>query len=346
MRLAKSLWGIVVPVMSICVVGACTGESKHSSSSSSSTATKAEQLGGGNSKSTECTNGSAPGCPCTAGSTIACWTGPTEDRNVGACHDGTQTCQSSGEGEQSTWGACQGEQLECGVGAPDAAPDVADASDAGKTDAATGFLVSQNATAGGGVSPCSVVCTGCVPGAVIGCYDDCNLMDYCDTTATETCLPNGTWGPCTETGGGGGGGGLPPSGGGIDGDASPSPSDGGPVSCYEFWGNCSNYNGGAGSYAGQCDSVFTGCASQFSTTCPGSSDTSQLGAGAPDIPDAGMDDASSGTSACETAGYYCLPAAEASNCATSGGMLTSDSCTGSASGGTACCDFEYSEGTP
>jgi hypothetical protein len=174
-----------------------------------------------------------------------------------------------------------------------------------------------------------------VPGAVIGCYDDCNLKAYCDTTATETCLPNGTWGPCTETGGGGGGG-LPPTPGG-DGDASSGDASAPSVSCYEFWGNCSNYNDGAGSYAGQCDAVFTGCASAFSTTCPGSSDTSQLGAGGPDIPDAGLD--ATAASACEAAGGYCLPAAESGNCASSGGTLTSDSCAGTASGGTACCDF-------
>ena len=328
----------MVVALSVCVVGACSQEATHSSPGSSSV-TKAGQLGGNGKTGGQCNGGNAPGCPCAAGKSVACWTGPSEDRNSGACHDGTQTCTSSGEGEQSTWGPCQGEQLDCD-GGPDAAPDVADA---GKSDAG-GFLVAQNASAGGGMSPCSVLCTGCVPGAVIGCYDDCNLKAYCDTTATETCLPNGTWGPCTETGGGPGGG-LPsrgPSAGGASSDASSdasADSSSGAVTCYEFWGNCSNYNDGAGSYAGQCDSVFAGCASPFSTTCPGSSDTSQLGAGAPDIPDAGIDASSTGTSACETAGGYCLPATDASNCASSGGVLTADSCAGSASGGTACCDF-------
>jgi hypothetical protein len=182
---------------------------------------------------------------------------------------------------------------------------------------AGGFLVAQNATAGGGMSPCSVECTGCVPGAVIGCYDDCNLKAYCDTTATQTCLPNGTWGACTETG-----------------TAALT------AQCYEFWGNCSNYNNGAGSYAGQCDGVFTGCASPLSTTCPGSTDTSQLGAGAPDIPGSptGSPGGIGGTgSACDSGGGFCLPAGASTECSKLGGVPTMTSCAGSSSGGTLCC---------
>src|SRR5579859_1930200 len=60
----------------------------------------------------------ATGCPCTSpGATEACWTGPPSNRHVGACKDGTQTCQR--QGEFSTWGPCVGEVLQCGV---DAAP--------------------------------------------------------------------------------------------------------------------------------------------------------------------------------------------------------------------------------
>jgi hypothetical protein len=52
------------------------------------------------------------GCPCgTAGQTVACWTGPASERNVGACHDGTMTCARSGE--FPAWGPCLGEQRIC-----------------------------------------------------------------------------------------------------------------------------------------------------------------------------------------------------------------------------------------
>jgi hypothetical protein len=339
MRYANSTRAIVVPFLTACVVAACTTAVKPSSTSkpgasssqlggaNANSAGSPGTLGGGSSAPSSCAGGNSVGCPCTAGTTVACWTGPAEDRNVGACHDGTQTCAATGQGELAggAWGPCQGEQLECGpsdtvdAGADTAPVGVVARDAAPAVDAATGMLVAQNASAGGGVSPCSVECTGCVPGAVIGCYDDCNLMAYCDTTATQTCQPNGTWGACTETG-------SPPTSG-----------------CYEFWGNCSNYNDGAGSYAGTCDAVFTGCATPFSTTCPGSSDTSQLGAGAPDIPGSqgggGFPGGIGGTgSVCEAAGGFCLPASSATvDCGKLGGTISTTDCTGSTSGGTTCC---------
>jgi hypothetical protein len=53
-------------------------------------------------------------CVCTSGATRACYDGPGATHEVGACHDGTQTCTSG------VWGYCQGEilpQLEiCGNG--------------------------------------------------------------------------------------------------------------------------------------------------------------------------------------------------------------------------------------
>jgi pimeloyl-ACP methyl ester carboxylesterase len=43
-------------------------------------------------------------CPeCTEGDQRACYTGPANTRNVGACKDGTETCNNN------AWGACQGE---------------------------------------------------------------------------------------------------------------------------------------------------------------------------------------------------------------------------------------------
>ncbi|HMI94420.1 MAG TPA: hypothetical protein VK509_23770, partial [Polyangiales bacterium] len=59
------------------------------------------------------------GCPCQAGETAACWTGPAADRNIRKCHDGLQICAASGE--FASWGPCMGEELSCGeVPPPDA----------------------------------------------------------------------------------------------------------------------------------------------------------------------------------------------------------------------------------
>lgn len=62
----------------------------------------------------------AEGCPCShPGQASPCWTGPANQRHVGACHDGTAQCVASGEFDY--WGSCQGEQLDCGTtGSPDA----------------------------------------------------------------------------------------------------------------------------------------------------------------------------------------------------------------------------------
>jgi hypothetical protein len=48
------------------------------------------------------------GCACVnAGATQPCYTAAAPTRNVGACHDGKQTC--GGTGEILTWGACTGD---------------------------------------------------------------------------------------------------------------------------------------------------------------------------------------------------------------------------------------------
>jgi hypothetical protein len=53
-----------------------------------------------------------PSCPCTVnGQTAACWTGPANERHFAACHDGTTTCQQTGE--FAVWGPCVGEQMVC-----------------------------------------------------------------------------------------------------------------------------------------------------------------------------------------------------------------------------------------
>jgi hypothetical protein len=111
------------------------------------------------------------GCPCRAGETAACWTGPAADRNVGKCHDGLQICTASGE--FASWGPCMGEQLDCGE--VDAGVPMTDA----------------------GTPPPRLDCP-CVPGAVIQCSEDCTTGIICSLTATKTCLPDRTWSVCRE----------------------------------------------------------------------------------------------------------------------------------------------------
>jgi hypothetical protein len=49
------------------------------------------------------------GCQCTVGQTRACYTGPPSTRNVGTCHDGTQTCIQ--KTEFGAYGPCTGSVL-------------------------------------------------------------------------------------------------------------------------------------------------------------------------------------------------------------------------------------------
>jgi hypothetical protein len=59
----------------------------------------------------DCENGpNYTNCPCNPGDTIACYTGPVATRDVGACHDGVQTCEEQQE-LRYAFGACDGEVL-------------------------------------------------------------------------------------------------------------------------------------------------------------------------------------------------------------------------------------------
>ena len=49
------------------------------------------------------------GCPCKAGASHACYTGPASTRHAGGCADGTQTCVANGE--IAVFGPCTGETL-------------------------------------------------------------------------------------------------------------------------------------------------------------------------------------------------------------------------------------------
>jgi hypothetical protein len=121
-----------------------------------------------------------PGCACERGQTFSCWTGAPDKRHVGACHDGTQECVANAE--FAAWGPCGGEGHDCGD-TPDAGQPDAGQQDAGQRDAG---------------EDCS-----CVPGAMIQCDEDCSVSIFCNLTATKTCQPDGTWGPCHESPGGG-----------------------------------------------------------------------------------------------------------------------------------------------
>jgi len=101
------------------------------------------------------------GCGCKLGESASCWTGATGDRNRGDCKDGTQNCM--GTGEFATWGACEGQVLDCGEPPPP-----------------------------------SEFCP-CVPGATIGCDEDCSALVFCAPFSTKVCQPDGTWGPCRES---------------------------------------------------------------------------------------------------------------------------------------------------
>lgn len=102
-----------------------------------------------------------PGCPCDVGDTTPCWTGPVDQRNVGQCKDGVQTCQ--GGQEFATWGTCEGQVLDCGE--PSQPP----------------------------ADECP-----CVPGAIVGCDEDCEALVFCAPSSTKVCQPDGTFGPCRE----------------------------------------------------------------------------------------------------------------------------------------------------
>lgn len=58
----------------------------------------------GNGADDNCNGQSDEGCACSPGSVQACFRGPPGRRDVGACIDGNQTCNTAGTG----WGACTG----------------------------------------------------------------------------------------------------------------------------------------------------------------------------------------------------------------------------------------------
>jgi len=143
------------------------------------------------------------GCGCEQpGQTVACWTGPQQDRGVGACHDGTRHCVS--HGEFLAWGPCGGQQLQCGSsilprGAPDAGGRgtvIGSGSGVsigeGDGDATTGSgSGSGNTTSDGTCSPPDL--QSCAPGTTRWCDDGSCYW------GKQTCGATGTWGECQDT---------------------------------------------------------------------------------------------------------------------------------------------------
>jgi hypothetical protein len=63
--------------------------------------------------STTCSNPlDKAGCTCSSSNaTMPCYTGPSGTENVGACKDGTETCNTSATSEFPTWSMCTGQTL-------------------------------------------------------------------------------------------------------------------------------------------------------------------------------------------------------------------------------------------
>jgi len=146
-------------------------------------------------------------CACTTGATQACWPGSPDTRGIGPCRDGVQTC--TGQGEFTSWGACEGAALP----SPDRAIDGIDQDCSGGDGPSATCTARETTCQGGqdedcdglvdcadadcaGTSGCPpAVCPGqCVPGFARWC----DSPDGC-TWGRQTCTPAGTWGSCIET---------------------------------------------------------------------------------------------------------------------------------------------------
>ncbi len=129
-----------------------------------------------------------PGSPCPQrGQTLACWTGPASMRDVGACHDGVQTCAATGE--LSTWSPCTGEELACGdAGSVDAA--ILDSGgDVGTFDAGMCTILQGGTGSAGGLTQAPA----CAPGSSRWCDDGSCYWGQ------QQCQSDGTWGDCNDT---------------------------------------------------------------------------------------------------------------------------------------------------
>ncbi len=145
-------------------------------------------------------------CPCEAGFTQVCYSGPPETTDVGACRSGVQACDPT----SGTLGACEGEVLpareDCDNGVDDDCDGAADCRDAEcrrgehceasfvRTEICDGLdndgdgRADEGQACPQGDGPCPVA------GAIRICDSYCGVH--------QRCRADGTWGPCIIDGSG------------------------------------------------------------------------------------------------------------------------------------------------
>jgi hypothetical protein len=88
-----------------------------------------------------------------------------------------------------------------------------------------------------------------VPGAVIGCDEDCEAVVICAPFSTKECQPDGTFGPCRES-------------------LTPTTGSAGVGGCMNWYHGCLPGNP-EGTYMGDCSSKFTCGKAPGQTLLPG-----------------------------------------------------------------------------
>jgi Putative metal-binding motif len=137
------------------------------------------------------------GCVCSPNASQACYTGDASTRNIGACEDGTETCNATG----TAWGTCTGEVLPIAESCYTAVDDDCDGEVNEDGDGCgctpnsvapcyTGPAGTENVgTCVGGSQTCNGMGTGYGPcvGAVVPTADDCtdNLDNDCNGVVND-----------------------------------------------------------------------------------------------------------------------------------------------------------------
>ena len=148
--------------------GGGSGTSAAGGAGGSTTPTSSSSSGEGGASTTSSASGGGGAAACTPGATQACYTGPANTMNLGACKPGVATCQDDG-----TFGPCAGEVLPV----PESCTTLLDDNCNGKTN--EGCI--------------------CMPGAMEACYGGppgTQGVGICKA-GTKTCADDGlSFGPC------------------------------------------------------------------------------------------------------------------------------------------------------